>query len=343
METCRMIHRVSPSCIPLTLLNGILNAIAPFASLLLSSFLLDALFLEKNEQKALVLAGSLLLLSFIMMVLLAYLEKQTTTMKTRLQYEIEETILKHTLDLRYELLEDPATLDHLQQAREGQNGSGGIEWFLHYMQEFIKSSAVIIQSLVILVMMLKKQSVVGNALIQFAHSAYLPVVFIVLFAVVLLCNIALMKRKNEELTHQFYDNVAGNRRFAYYSQICSSDYQVGKDIRLYHMGRHAEPPHQKRSGSVNESVLSLCKAFWGDRRFGTACCTEHESIFCRSRAGALYGKDDHLWGTDALQRCDRAIIKCFAHMAFLDHEHAAACPLFSGVCDLSALAGSAGW
>lgn len=57
METCRMIHRVSPSCIPLTLLNGILNAIAPFASLLLSSFLLDALFLEKNEQKALVLAG----------------------------------------------------------------------------------------------------------------------------------------------------------------------------------------------------------------------------------------------------------------------------------------------
>lgn len=235
METCRMIHRVSPSCIPLTLLNGILNAIAPFASLLLSSFLLDALFLEKNEQKALVLAGSLLLLSFIMMVLLAYLEKQTTTMKTRLQYEIEETILKHTLDLRYELLEDPATLDHLQQAREGQNGSGGIEWFLYYMQEFIKSSAVIIQSLVILVMMLKKQSVVGNALIQFAHSAYLPVVFIVLFAVVLLCNIALMKRKNEELTHQFYDNVAGNRRFAYYSQICSSDYQVGKDIRLYHM------------------------------------------------------------------------------------------------------------
>lgn len=79
-------------------------------------------------------------------------------MKTRLQYEIEETILKHTLDLRYELLEDPATLDHLQQAREGQNGSGGIEWFLYYMQEFIKSSAVIIQSLVILVMMLKSKA-----------------------------------------------------------------------------------------------------------------------------------------------------------------------------------------
>lgn len=195
------------------LLQVIINALAPFAAILISPLIIDELIGERNIEKLiiytviLVVGGAALnlLKSILSIILNKYSEKFNNY--------FTEKMSRRVMELDFQLTEDKNALDQIEKARDGMGWySGGIDGIFQQIFSLISSSVTII----------------GVVALIFINAP----LFFVISGVILLIN-SVINSKNNKIEIESYQKISTLNRIVGYLGWEITDFRYGKDIRLY--------------------------------------------------------------------------------------------------------------
>lgn len=171
-------------------------------------------------------------------------------------------LAKRSLTLDYNLLIDKNIKDQLQKARDGQNGYGGVDTLLSYVQSFLTS----IISLVIGLYFISRIFIFNDSIntddnfINFVNSWYSGALIIAIMIVELVFNIFLLKKVNKISKDLFYDVMIYNQRYFYYYQL-NTDYRLGKDIRIFQLEEMILNRMKETALAINKIMLKYGRKY----------------------------------------------------------------------------------
>lgn len=213
--------------------TAILQAVRPFIPIVLSAKILDELLGDKDIKTLMILAMSLVGFMLVTHIISAYFTKRYNEESKQLVSHYFFRLSKKIMKLEYEYIERQETLDLLHRI-EGASTSYMAIW---NMAEYLQRGALALIEIVIacflIVTMFMSSGAAVSGEISFIQS---PLSFALLL-VVLLIGIyfysVLQGKLGETAANDMKDQVGGNRIFSYLFFRMGSNYENGKDIRLY--------------------------------------------------------------------------------------------------------------
>ena len=209
----RQIMQYKKSCIPLSVIDLLLNAASPFADIIFLPLLINALTAsEKNITLIIFLAAAMVTSRTIIQGAHSCLSVHLQKNEDLFLNASSEEISQRCMEIDFTLTENQAALDQIKKAREGINWSGGTHTI---MTGFVNIVSYVIQLLGVTVL------IIFNA----------PVLLIMIGALLAIQAVINAKKNNIEIKH-FAELANINRVFGH---ICweMDDFRYGKDIRLY--------------------------------------------------------------------------------------------------------------
>ena len=209
----RQIKQYKRSYLPLSVINVILGAAAPFSELIFLPLAIDALMAEeKNVPLILYYFGIMTALTILLQggncVLTVHLQKCEDLFLNASSIEISS----RCMEIDFSLTEDKQALDQIKKAREGIQWSGGTHTIASAFFTIISNVIKIFGVIAVLII---------NA----------PVLLIII-GVLLVLSALINARKNDIDIKNFTELSGINRIFGH---ICweMEDFRYGKDVRLY--------------------------------------------------------------------------------------------------------------
>lgn len=209
----RQIKQYKRSYLPLSVINVIIGAAAPFAELIFLPLAVDALTAEEKNV-------SLIFFYFGIMAVLTILLQGTNSVLTTHLAKCEDMFLNASsieisarcMEIDFALTEDKTALDRIKKARDGIQWSGGTH---NIASAFF--------------------TIISNVIKIFGVAAVLIInapVLLIMIGVLLILSAAINARKNEIDIKNFTELSGIDRIFGH---ICweMEDFRYGKDVRLY--------------------------------------------------------------------------------------------------------------
>lgn len=224
----KIIHKLQPWVIPITILDSVLKSIAPFVNIFISAKIIDELIGSKDINRLVLFVGITIGLNLIIHLLSTGISHLLKILEIIMGNNQEMELNKKIINMDYEHVENSEI--HLLRTKiqeaEYQNG-GGVYALLHYFGGLIKDLVTVPISLLLIIEIFKPNGDIG-----FLNSNILNIVFIILLAVGTAFNMMLRQHSDRKFFQSFDRLIDCNRvSFFYYDQIM--DYNVGKGIRLY--------------------------------------------------------------------------------------------------------------
>lgn len=195
------------------ILKLLIDAIQPFVLIMISPVLIDELLGKRNVETLItyvvIIAVGSTLLSLIASVLGCIMEKYDYKM----QNYFTEQISLRVMELDFQLTEDKEALDQIEAARTGMSWySGGVHGMTSQLFNMISNGMKIIGALVLI-------------------SIYAPWLFVL--TVVLLIFHVYIRNKTNQIEVESYGKLSKLNRVWGYLAWNLTDFQYGKEIRLY--------------------------------------------------------------------------------------------------------------
>jgi ATP-binding cassette subfamily B protein len=231
----RFLFSLSPMYVLTYLFSDLLRAFLPYIPIYGSALIIDAVVAGKPLNDTLVIVYVMIGTSLIVGLLVAFLASSLQAWDNKILAEINRLTSKKTHEISYAQLEDIKTLRLIKAADESTNGSGGVPSYMNAIGQVVEG----ISSLVYSCLLLQGIFYSGTPTKVDGWSNFLnnPWSSLVLFGAVILAvllSLPLIAYSNKLSYKAMMDNVEGNRRFGYFYDLCS-DYESGKDVRLFHM------------------------------------------------------------------------------------------------------------
>ncbi len=170
---------------------------------------------------------------------------------------LKANIGRKGLTMDYEQLEQKESLDILYRAKEGSNSHGRINEFCENLGKFLYHFLTICLSLGFLGSLFEIKVVnEETALIHIMNSPYLVALLFVLYFVAIVVNFLFIKKANNRAYSYFEENVDNNRKFTYILSLITN-YQLGKDIRIFQMAAAIKEEIEKVSIPANIGMKKL--------------------------------------------------------------------------------------
>lgn len=209
----RQILRYNRSYLPLSALNVLFGAAAPFAEIIFLPLLINALTAPEKDLKHIIFLGAAMTVSQMVLMganscLSVHLEKNEDLFINAEREEVSQLCM----DIDFTLTENKEALDQIRKARDGIDWSGGAH-------NIAKGFFTILSNAL---------KLIGAAAVMIVNAPILLVIIGVLLAVSALIN----AKKNDIDIKNFAELSNINRIFGH---ICweMEDFRYGKDIRLY--------------------------------------------------------------------------------------------------------------
>lgn len=208
----KLTNNLSKTYIIKTMLASIFKALTPFLNIIMPKLIIDQLLGTKDVNTLIVYVGILVTGNLILKITNSYFEKVMGLAETDLLNKIDSYLGEKCVDMDFENVENPEILDLKERAYFAIYNMGAIHWALE------QTSKIIYEGITLL----------GLSYILIRLN---PLIILVVLTIVLLNSFIF--KKIEKI--RFLDNqksIFDNRAFGYFLRL-TSDFSVGKDIRLY--------------------------------------------------------------------------------------------------------------
>ncbi len=197
-------------------LSIVAASIPPLLWVILPKYVIEELMGAQRMDRLITILVSFLGGILVLDGMSKYLQRWLMTKKNRIFHYYKELLSKKVMEIDFEYLEDPNTLDLKDKSVNGLSYWGGI-FGLTSQVVIIVSSAITLSGLLYIITTLN------------------PILMILLAGVIAM--ITLFNNRLRVLVYKFWDKLMEfNRRFRYITSLMF-DYKYGKDIRLYNMDR----------------------------------------------------------------------------------------------------------
>jgi len=227
------IYRIRKEYIWVLITTAILNAVKPFIPIVLSAKILDELLGSKDTQVLGTLVALLVGSMFLIHIVSSYLNKKYSDESKLLVSHYYFELSKKTMRMKYDHIEKKETMDLIHEIEGTSNSYMAIWNIAEYMQKGLLAFIEIMIAGGLMITMLISNGSSDKHLDAFINS---PIAF-ALLGLVLLVGLYLYSflqgKLGETAANDMKDHVIANRIFGYLFFYMSSNYEHGKDIRLY--------------------------------------------------------------------------------------------------------------
>jgi ATP-binding cassette subfamily B protein len=260
IRVIRFLFSLSPAYVLVYILYFLLQAFFPYIPIYGSALIIDGIIASKSTNEIMVIVYAMIGTSLGVGLIMGFLNNLLQAWDTKIHTEINRLTSNKTHEISYAQLEDIKTLRLIKAADEGVNGSGGASSYLSSVGKVIKGISSVIYSCLLLQGIFR----VGNPSKVDGWSNFLnnPWSSLVLFGTALLAlaaSLPLVNLSNRLSYKALTENVEGNRRFGYFYNVCT-DYEMGKDIRIFHMQKMLTDLQKNDKYGVNVTWEKFYKA-----------------------------------------------------------------------------------
>ena len=210
----KLAHEIDKMYISTLLLSSVFRALTPLINIIMPKFIIDELIGEQRAEVFVLLVGITIVGNFILNLINRWLSANIAIKNERIIYGFDAIIGKKIMDLDFENIEDLEVLNLKEQAIYPLKNQG-VLW------RMINGIINMLSQCITLVALM---SIIAN----------LNLLLIVFLIAIVLFNSSIMK-KSQAMQYKFYEELIPiNRKFGYYGDL-TSDFSMGKDVRLYNM------------------------------------------------------------------------------------------------------------
>lgn len=228
----KLTHKLSKTYMVKSVLASVTKALTPFFNIIMPKLIIDELLVDKNIRKLLIYVAVLTIGNLSLKLLNQMFVKIMESAKMELLLSLETYLGEKCVDMDFENIENPDILDLKEKA-----------YFAIYNEDAVGRTVENISKII-------------NEVITLVGLGYIlailnPVIILVIFSIVFLNSIIF--KKIERL--RFEDNqksITDNRAFGYFLRL-TSDFSIGKDIRLY----QARPLILKKMKGYMDKLLAI--------------------------------------------------------------------------------------
>lgn len=227
------IHEIRKEYIRVLFANALLQAIRPFIPIILSAKILDELMTNQDKDRLILLVIMLVGFMLISHIISSYFTKRYNDESKMLVNHYYFSLSKKCMSMDYGSIEENSTRELLGQIEGAGNSFMAIWNIAEYMQKgLLAIIEILIAGFLIMTMFINgsKTLAIGNSFIQSPFS------FVLLLGILLtgLYLYSILQGKlGQTAANDMKGHVMGNRIFGYLFFYMASNYENGKDIRLY--------------------------------------------------------------------------------------------------------------
>lgn len=225
VESLKIVHNLDRAIIPLMIIKSILNAVNPFAAILLSSMVIDKLTAGVPIQLTLQLTSLGVVLIFLLTLASSIVKKYDSVHKERCYRLFNTKVGEKVLEMDYPQLESPRSHELRQRIQDDNNWGAGIYSAFYSFDGIARNFFSLVIAIVILVpLFLNSSFLIFGGLIYFLAFVIGITAANVLFQTKYInqCNLASIDKISQK-----------SKLFSYLLFGGGLDYKAGKDIRIY--------------------------------------------------------------------------------------------------------------
>jgi len=231
----RFLFSLSPMYVLTYLFSDLLRAFFPYIPIYGSALIIDAIVAGKPLDDTLVIVYVMIGTSLGVGLLVAFLTNYLQAWDSKILAEVNRLTSKKTHEISYAQLEDIKTLRLIKAADESTNGSGGVPSYMNAIGQLVEGTSSFIYSCLLLQGIFYSGTPTKvDGWSNFLNNPWSSLVLFGAVVLAVLLSLPLVAHSNKLAYKAMMENVEGNRRFGYFYDLCS-DYESGKDIRLFHM------------------------------------------------------------------------------------------------------------
>lgn len=254
LKTLKLLHRADSSSIPLFILNSILKSLYPYINIFLSAYIIDSI-IDKNFNLTIILTIALIAGNFVFGVISDALKQICSSKSVKVHQYVQLLICKHSLELDYETLEIPKTLESIHSANFSMQHQGGFGSLISNYGLLLESIISILTGIIMVFSLCLSIPNSESVFLNIASSV--PVSFIILLAFFLInanTNISLAKHLNEKQLDIFEKQMKTEKRFSYFFNQIILNFSMGTFIRIFDMSALIEKEEKDRFSFSSETI-----------------------------------------------------------------------------------------
>jgi ABC-type multidrug transport system fused ATPase/permease subunit len=235
LKALKLVHKADSSTIPLFMLNSLIKSLYPYINIFLSAAIIDTI-ITKDFDLTITFIIALIAGNFIVGVISDALKQSCEGKSIKVHQHVQLLISKQALELDYETLEVPKTLESIHTAGFSMQHGGGFGMFITNYGLLLESLISIFTGIIMVFSLCLSVPNSESAFLNIASS--IPVSFIILFAFFLIIsytNISLAKHLNERQLVLFERQMKTEKRFSYFFNQIILNFARGTFIRIFNM------------------------------------------------------------------------------------------------------------
>ncbi len=254
LKTLKLLHRADSSAIPLFILNSILKSLYPYINIFLSAYIIDSI-IGKDFNLTIILTITLIAGNFVFGIISDALKQICSSKSVKVHQYVQLLICKHSLELDYETLEIPKTLESIHSANFSMQHQGGFGNLITNYGLLLESVISIITGIIMVFSLCLSIPSGESAFLNIAGS--IPVSFIILLAFFLInanTNVSLAKHLNEKQLVIFEKQMKTEKRFSYFFNQIILNFSMGTFIRIFDMSALIEKEEKDRLSFSSKTI-----------------------------------------------------------------------------------------
>ena len=255
-----IVYQLSKGYFYTFIIDGILRSLTPYVNILFTYLIIDGIIDHIPTQAILLNVYWMVGLNLGIGLLQKYTHYLRTQYVLEMNYKLDEKIAIKTHEIDYAQAEDYDIMNLIKQAKDGSNGSGGLQTYCEYvLGDMLISILSIIYGIILISRMFSKATISSNSwFIQFLNTPYSISMVVIALVISASISIYAVKKDNQKSYDVMMGNIEGNRRADYYFRI-ASNYQLGKDIRIFGMRSLIIEYMKDKKNSVDANWRSYVK------------------------------------------------------------------------------------
>ena len=254
-KALKLIQKADSSAIPVFILNSLLKSLYPYINIFLSAYIIDSI-ITKNFNLTITYAIALIAGNFVIGIIVDALKQSCESKSTKVQQYVQLLISKQALELDYETLEIPETLESIHTANFSMQHQGGFGYLLINYGNMLESVISMLTGLIMVFSLCLSIPNSENGFLNIISS--IPVSFIILLTFLLInsnTNISLAKYLNGKQLELFERQMKIEKRFSYFYNQIILNFSRGTFIRIFNMAPMIEKEEYDRTSYSTNTIF----------------------------------------------------------------------------------------